>query len=307
MVSRSHLRLLSVLALLSIQTQATILDGANLFAIRQVASSGGTGGSQPEGTAPATNPPATSRAPAPPAATSRPPPSAPAAPTTERTNPPPPPATSRPPEPPTGPSQTTRAPNGAPTQPPVNTDTSDSDTPSSTDVPSSPSTTAPNGSSVPSRATLTSIDTATITPSVNILTIVQTISGSVMTTVSSSTDTSAYAAATSAAAANNAALANNDDDNDNTMPVKTRNIIIGVVVGVGGAIIFGGLFIVAWRIWGRKKGNDDSDGLMGFRSGSGNGTSEMAGTGAPAASPFQSTLENYHNPARGNVNASSNF
>jgi hypothetical protein len=68
-----------------------------------------------------------------------------------------------------------------------------------------------------------------------------------------------------------------------------------------------GLAIVAYRIWGRKKDNDDDDGLMGFRqesaahekSGSQNGASSTA-------SPFQSTLENYHNPAR-QVNASSNF
>lgn len=91
------------------------------------------------------------------------------------------------------------------------------------------------------------------------------------------------------------------------MSPKTRNLIIGLVVGIGGAAIFGGLFIVAWRIWGRKKNNDESDGLMGFRGGSAPGEKPVGAAAGPQANPFQSTLETYHNPARGNVNASSNF
>jgi len=92
------------------------------------------------------------------------------------------------------------------------------------------------------------------------------------------------------------------------MTTKTRNTVIGVVVGVGGAIIFAGLGIMAYRIWGRKKNDEDDDGLMGFRAGP-----EMSGSagtggvaGAQTANPFQSTLENYHNPAK-NVGASTNF
>jgi hypothetical protein len=93
------------------------------------------------------------------------------------------------------------------------------------------------------------------------------------------------------------------------MSSKTKNTVIGVVVGIGGAAILAGLFVVAWRIWGRKKENDDDDGLMGFRTGSaGQGhekNNSVSAAGQP--NPFQSTLENYHNPARQNVNASSNF
>jgi len=92
------------------------------------------------------------------------------------------------------------------------------------------------------------------------------------------------------------------------MSTKTKNTIIGVVVGIVGAAILAGLFIVAWRIWGRKKDNDDDDGLMGYRNGSsGQGhekNNSVSATGAP--NPFQNTLENYHNPVK-NVNASSNF
>ena len=89
------------------------------------------------------------------------------------------------------------------------------------------------------------------------------------------------------------------------MTTKTKNTVIGVVVGVGGAIILAGLFIVVWRIWGRSKKEDESDGLMGFRGGS-SGHEKSGSVGAAGtANPFQSTLENYHNPAT--VNASSNF
>jgi hypothetical protein len=92
------------------------------------------------------------------------------------------------------------------------------------------------------------------------------------------------------------------------MSTKTRNTVIGVVVGVGGAIILAGLFIVAWRIWGRKKSEDESDGLMGFRTGSAGHEKDgsVGGVAAGPSNPFQTTLDQYHNP-NGRVNASSNF
>jgi len=90
------------------------------------------------------------------------------------------------------------------------------------------------------------------------------------------------------------------------MSPKTKTTVVGVVVGVGGVIVLAGLFVVAWRIWGRKKNEDESDGLMGFRSGSAGHEKSNSISGNGPQNPFQSTLENYHNPAR-NVNASSNF
>jgi len=89
------------------------------------------------------------------------------------------------------------------------------------------------------------------------------------------------------------------------MSSKTKSTVIGVVVGVGGAIVLGGLLIVAWRIWGRGKKHDDSDELMSFGTGPVNDGHEKGGS-ASGTTPFQSTLENYHNPAK-QVNASSNF
>ena len=83
------------------------------------------------------------------------------------------------------------------------------------------------------------------------------------------------------------------------MSPQTRNVVIGVVVGVGGAIILGGLGFVAWRIWGRKK-TVESDNLMDYPS----GTAEKPDTGnSVGPSPFQSTLESYHVP----VNQARNF
>lgn len=108
-----------------------------------------------------------------------------------------------------------------------------------------------------------------------------------------------------------AGLSESDSSSSSSgMSPQTRKTIIGVVVGVGGAIVLavGGLF--AWRIWGRKRANEENDGLMAYNNGA-EGKSEVGGlnagstqTGA-ARSPFQSTLESYHAPS--NVNASSNF
>lgn len=102
----------------------------------------------------------------------------------------------------------------------------------------------------------------------------------------------------------------NSSSGSSGMSDQTRKTIIGVVVGVGGAIVLavGGLF--AWRIWGRKKANEENDGLMSYNNGA-EGKSEVGGLNAgstqagSARSPFQSTLESYHAPS--NVNASSNF
>jgi hypothetical protein len=94
------------------------------------------------------------------------------------------------------------------------------------------------------------------------------------------------------------------------MSSTTRKTIIGVVVGVGGAIVLAVAGLFAWRIWGRKKAGEENDGLMSYNNGA-EGKSEVGGLNAGSTitgstrSPFQSTLESYHAPS--NVNASSNF
>lgn len=87
------------------------------------------------------------------------------------------------------------------------------------------------------------------------------------------------------------------------MTPETRNTVIGVVVGVGGAIVLGALAFVAWRIWGRKKQADERDDLMEYP----NSVGEKPDTGNSTSNrtPFQSTLESYHAPTQ--VNTASNF
>lgn len=86
------------------------------------------------------------------------------------------------------------------------------------------------------------------------------------------------------------------------MSPTTRNTIIGVVVGVGGAIILGGLAIVFFRLRRKRNANadDDDDDLIQTGAAVGSQTHE-----APGSSPFKSTLDQYHKP--GAVNPASNF
>lgn len=111
------------------------------------------------------------------------------------------------------------------------------------------------------------------------------------------------------------ALNADDSDDGEGMPDSTRNTIIGVVVGIGGAIVLGAIALVARRIWGRRKRAEENDALMdydpnrGFSSSPAEKNTEppstAGGSVAPSRSPFQQTLDNYHQPTQ--VNASSNF
>ena len=87
------------------------------------------------------------------------------------------------------------------------------------------------------------------------------------------------------------------------MSTANKNIIIGVVVGVGGAIILGGIAVVAWRLRrGRNsRGPGDEDDLMNSGTAVGSSSHETSTVG----SPFKTTLDQYHNP--GPVNQASNF
>lgn len=93
----------------------------------------------------------------------------------------------------------------------------------------------------------------------------------------------------------------NSEKSGGGMSKQTRNTVIGVVVGVGGAIILAGLGIVAWRIWGRKRHSDEADNLMEYNDA---GKPEVGGS-MVGRTPFQSTLESYHAPTH--VNQASNF
>lgn len=78
-----------------------------------------------------------------------------------------------------------------------------------------------------------------------------------------------------------------------------------MVVGVGGAILVGGLALVIWRINKKRNaqyGDDDDDLMSGTAVGS--GPREKAPSPGMGGTPFKSTLDQYHT---GPVNAASNF
>jgi hypothetical protein len=135
---------------------------------------------------------------------------------------------------------------------------------------------------------------------VKTITSYQTISGSTLANVMTTTSTPA-AEATSPSL-------NGDSKSSSGSGVSSsdRKIIIGVVVGVGGAIVLGVLAVVIWRIHKKRSEqyNDDDDDLMGGTA-VGSGPREKAPSPAQSGTPFRSTLDQYHNP--GPVNAASNF
>ncbi|KAI9055120.1 hypothetical protein LZ554_000085 [Drepanopeziza brunnea f. sp. 'monogermtubi'] len=278
MLSRPLLRLLSLLAVVFAVTQASWFD-ADIRAYevglvrRQASGASGAG-------TPASNPtPATTEEPV----------------TTTAA-----PAPSTPEDTPTTP--TTPASNPAastPTSAPQTTPASSIGNPESSSGPTSPGASRTTASSTTTPRTTA---TSTLTTAVVINTVVVTISGSVVSSLQSSTVTSALPIAT-------ADLNNDGTTASSGMSAKTRNTIIGVVVGVGGSIILVGLGIVAFRIWGRRRNNEENDGLMSMGYVGNPGHEKTGSTSTPGTTnPFQSTLENYHDPARqGNVNASSNF
>jgi len=179
----------------------------------------------------------------------------------------PPPTTTTPPPPPTTTSRSSSSSTSTPSQTP---------TPSTTPPPES----TPKPSDPPASDVLTTITTVVTTTGAD---------GQQTTFTSQHTST-----ATGTLAGKNTSPSG--------MSTQTRNTVIGVVVGVGGAIILGGLAFVAWRIWGRKKSAEENDNLMDYPS----GTAEKPATGnTVGGTPFQSTLESYHAPTQ--VNQAKNF
>ncbi|KAB5547075.1 hypothetical protein GE09DRAFT_199836 [Coniochaeta sp. 2T2.1] len=102
-------------------------------------------------------------------------------------------------------------------------------------------------------------------------------------------------------------LANTQSNDSKGMTPQTRNTVIGVVVGVGGAIVLAGIAFLALRLY-RKKQPEEADGLMEYNSGfvAADKSEVASSTTAPSTrTPFQSTLESYHAPQQ--VNTASNF
>ena len=168
----------------------------------------------------------------------------------------------------------------------------------------SKSLTGPGSTSISTTPSSISSRTGSITQQV--VTTVVSVSGS--STISSVHTTSKVVAAASAAASSGAPALSGSNGNSGSpgLSSKSKKIIGGVIGGVGGVILLGGLAVVAWRIWGRRRGSryDDNDPMNPLPDASDREkTSSVSGRGQ---SPFRSTLDQYHNPA-GPVNSASNF
>ncbi|KAL8674262.1 MAG: hypothetical protein Q9168_001329 [Polycauliona sp. 1 TL-2023] len=94
------------------------------------------------------------------------------------------------------------------------------------------------------------------------------------------------------------------DSSSSGLDSSQKRIVIGVVVGIGGAILLGGIAIVAWRLRSRKRRamEDDNDPMASHPGSSG----REKHSSVSGQSPFRSTLDQYHNQT-GPVNTASNF
>lgn len=90
---------------------------------------------------------------------------------------------------------------------------------------------------------------------------------------------------------------------------QTKAIIGGVVGGIGGAILIGGLAIVAWRLWGKKKrerAEAEDDFGMGTAGSPHNSIHREKQHHAASSHAASNSVDSYRNP-NGAVNTASNF
>ncbi|KAH7389537.1 hypothetical protein DE146DRAFT_635250 [Phaeosphaeria sp. MPI-PUGE-AT-0046c] len=84
---------------------------------------------------------------------------------------------------------------------------------------------------------------------------------------------------------------------------SNKKVIGGVVGGIGGALLLGGIALVFWRMKKRQNKVTVDDDDLTINTGAALGDKPQNGHGP---SPFQSNLEQYHNPG-GRPNAAANF
>jgi len=90
----------------------------------------------------------------------------------------------------------------------------------------------------------------------------------------------------------------NGGGSGSNLSTSSKSIIGGVVGGIGGAILIGGIALVCWRLWGKKKREQiPQDDFLDSRDDS--ISQEKRAPGAPLP-------ERYQNP-NGAVNTASNF
>ena len=122
--------------------------------------------------------------------------------------------------------------------------------------------------------------------------------------VTTSTGTRSIALTTGQAVITEAPTSQQDSgSNGNGLSQSNKNIIGGVVGGVGGALLLGGIALVFLRMKKRRTRVHEDDDDMTLGTGSALGDKPNSGH---SATPFQSNLEQYHNPG-GRPNAAANF
>jgi hypothetical protein len=97
--------------------------------------------------------------------------------------------------------------------------------------------------------------------------------------------------------------AQNGSGDGNGLSESNKKVIGGVIGGIGGALLLGGIALVFWRMKKRQSKVTADDDDLNLNTGAALGDKPQNGTGA---SPFQSNLEQYHNPG-GRPNAAANF
>ncbi|KAH8594008.1 hypothetical protein B0O99DRAFT_625745 [Bisporella sp. PMI_857] len=195
-----------------------------------------------------------------------------------------------------------------PTSTPSPTSSPSSTTPTSSERPQSntsgTSTSGGSSTSTPAPSSTGSSDSSSDTSMSQSTFVVK-----VTTTIDGVPQESSYTTTTDvpAASASSSGSGKGSESTSSGMSSSTKKTVIGVVVGIVGAIVLGALFFVAWRIWGRKKSEEEGDDLMGpYRGGSSHGLEKTSDAGS-MPSPFTATLDQYHNPNGKNANVSSNF
>ncbi|KAK7750429.1 hypothetical protein SLS62_007618 [Diatrype stigma] len=214
---------------------------------------------------------------------------------------------------PTSEPTTTQDPTTAPTTDPTTTTDGQTTTteaspttgPTTTNGPTSTTTNA-GGAGGSSDTSTTAEPTTTSAPSTTLSSYTSVVTEvTVITTRDESGQTSTTRTSTGAS------LVTSQPDTPNSNPRMaqgTRNIIVGVTVGVGGAIVLGVAGLLFWRLRNKRRNNEESEDLVSYGNGFGGpGTAEKseAPTNPGGRSPFQSTLESYHAPTQ--TNAASNF
>jgi hypothetical protein len=99
-----------------------------------------------------------------------------------------------------------------------------------------------------------------------------------------------------------------DNGGSSGLSSKSKGIIGGVVGGIGGAILLGGIALVLFRVYGRKRYNENDD--LDYHAGTGQGLSS-SGAGDKSESAYgglaadEAHSERYTQPVR--PNAAANF